>query len=332
MNLFLTYRGSGSSGGVMMFILVRGVRLTAQSLASMRLTGVLSPLLLGDAIAGHVALCGRAQMEALLFVSARLAVHSPRCLALLLERAAGGGGAAAWIARQPLGRQVMAVGLCGTAAPAAATAAVQLSVYAAALAARVAARPAAAALATRQFCHDATTVVAAGGASIVAGGCGAVIGGLLLPGVGTVLGSLVGSIGGGYLPYLLRSSGPCVEWEQNHILMREEEDEHGCRRVLAIAEEEGDWLIIADTNVDSEFIFCDITAADTSNSNVHFCVEEPLVGNASTTSRQSSICWWDCDENYSVEKERYMDAAEYSWMLTSEADAISHLNTVEGKV
>ncbi|KAH9598997.1 hypothetical protein LSM04_005515 [Trypanosoma melophagium] len=326
--LFIMPRG----GGMVMFILVRGARVTAQSLASMRLTGVLSPLLLGDAIAGHVALCGRAQVEALLFLAARLAVHSPRCLSVRIERAAGGGGAAAWIARQPLGRQVAAVGLYGTAAPAIATAAVQLTVYTAALAARVAARPTAAPLATRQFCHDAATVVAAGGASIVAGSCGAVIGGLLLPGVGTALGSLVGSIGGGYLPYLLRSSGPCVEWEQNHIRMQEGGN-RGCRRVLAIAEEEGDWLIIADNDGDSEFILCDLTSSDTNGSEIHFHVEEPFVGNASTTSISSSICWWDGEEGTSGEKERYINTAESSWRPNSEAETISHLlNTVEGRI
>ncbi|KEG14911.1 hypothetical protein DQ04_00261100 [Trypanosoma grayi] len=181
------------------------------------------------------------------------------------------------LAKQSLSRQVIAVGLHANAASALAATTVQIGIHTCVLLQRGVTRPELSELARQQFWYDATTALTVGGASIVGGGCGAVVGGLLLPGVGTALGSLAGSLGGGFLPYMLRCTGPEVQRRRElQELSRYCETE----RPLQIAESDGDWLVVCDGGSCTQCVHWDTIENDN-----EWCVEELFRDGCSGPSR-----------------------------------------------
>ncbi|RNF09770.1 uncharacterized protein Tco025E_06936 [Trypanosoma conorhini] len=235
------------------FVAVRVGRATLQSVAAVRLAGSCAHLLFGEVVASNAALTGRAQVEAFLFLLSRVSVSSPQnlvrgvqALGRLLARCAPGtvGSTTAttsWLAKQSLLMQVKTIGLHGSAVSALASTAVQLGLQGCFLVQRsITDRE----IAAQQFYYDVVTALQSGAASVAGGSCGAVLGALLLPGLGTALGAFIGSCGCGFLPYFLRRDGPEERRE------RERQAAAECRdlgRPLDVVEdEEVGWLLLVE--------------------------------------------------------------------------------------
>ncbi|ESL06072.1 hypothetical protein TRSC58_06259 [Trypanosoma rangeli SC58] len=244
-------------------------RATVRSIAAVRLAGCYSHLLFGKVIASHAALSGRAQAEAFLFILLHVPVYLPRnvvwtteLLARLLARCTPGNvgsttTATSWLARQSILTQVKTIGIHGSAVSALSSTAVQLGFHGCVFLKRSFKDRE---RASQQFCYDAVTTLASGAASVVGGSCGAVLGALILPGVGTALGALVGSLGFSFVPYALRCDGP----EDRRERMRQTFLEcNNLGKTLDVIEDEGtDWLLLVECEEDATAICFDCMAGD----------------------------------------------------------------------
>ncbi|RNF09134.1 hypothetical protein TraAM80_02393 [Trypanosoma rangeli] len=244
-------------------------RATLRSVAAVRLAGSYSHLLFGEVIASHAALSGRAQVEAFLFLLSHAPVSLPHKLVwatqllprLLAKCAPGNVGstttATSWLAKQSILTQVKTIGIHGSAVSALSSTAVQLGFQGCVLLKRsLKGRE----VASQQFCYDAVTTLASGAASVVGGSCGAIIGALILPGVGTALGALVGSLGCSFVPYALRRDGP--EDRRERMRQVSAECNNFGKTMDVIEDEEADWLLLVECEEDANAAFFDRMLGD----------------------------------------------------------------------
>ncbi|AAZ10552.1 uncharacterized protein TEOVI_000793600 [Trypanosoma equiperdum] len=245
-------------------IVIRVGRAAISSVASRKLCVALSPRLLGEGIASNVSLSSRVQREAFYYVVSYLSLRRPVLIAWPVEkvlwiigRNASGSVSGTTtnimsrLAGQPLVRQVTAVALHGGIASTAAAVVVQIGGRSFVLLRRAITDSSFSKLSLQQYCHDVVTILASAGVSVAGGGVGAVVGGFILPGIGTVIGCIVGSFGGGLVPYALRDEGPEKKQQQmaQHC--------YNPTRPLKILEEDDGWLYITDCTGDSQYMFYD---------------------------------------------------------------------------
>ncbi|KAG8345601.1 hypothetical protein TRVL_03572 [Trypanosoma vivax] len=224
----------------------------AKSVASIRLCGMLSPLILGDGLASDVLLSSCAQREALLRIISYITILWPGCVARLITKCVPTPvGTAAHVtirlAEQPLLQQVKAIGLHGGAASALAAATTQIISSFFYLLRRSVTDPSFSWVSVEQFYYDTVTALLSVATSVAVGSSGAAIGGICVPGVGTAVGCIVGSMCGGYIPHMVRRGGPEKCKSYNSVGSQ-------CPAPVELIEGSEGWLLIEDCESnDSQF-------------------------------------------------------------------------------
>ncbi|CCD16094.1 unnamed protein product [Trypanosoma congolense IL3000] len=245
------------------FVVLRVGRSAVESIASSRLCLAFSPLLLGEGVASNVTLAGHVQREAFFYIMSHPSICRPVYLAWSVQRVAcvigrcspapvsSAANLTAWLAGQPLLQQVIAIGVHGGLASSVAAAVVQVGGRTFVLLRRALSDSEFSQLTLQQYRHDVFTILVSAGSSVVGGSCGAVLGGLALPGVGTVVGCFVGSLLGGLAPYKVCGEGP--EKEHRRLM------EHCCNptRPLKVLDDDDGWLVVSDCEGESKYIFFD---------------------------------------------------------------------------
>lgn len=179
--------------------------------------GRLTPEILSEALQSSSTIRGHVQREAVKLLVVRLSLRSPQQLQWLLRLVGDcvGGlsltGAIASLTQRSLLYQVANFGLRGSAASAITTTAVQVGLTTCTLVTTNAAfwRKGDQKMSMQQYRYELLTSFCTGVGSVAGGAVGAAVGSMVVPGVGTAFGSVLCSVGGGYIPgYLRDKKGP----------------------------------------------------------------------------------------------------------------------------
>lgn len=215
-------------------------------LASLQLGASVSKALLGSAVssaaltriaaleatAGTVALTSAAQMQALGLIALKVPLGSAgagslqQCTAAIASFVVANEAAVARVAQMPALQQVLHVGLASNAVSTVVAAAIQESLAVAYLVAGQ--------RSLVEFKEDTVSVLLASAGSMCGGAAGAALGTLVVPGGGTALGALVGSLCGSFAPQALCGKGAAAIEAPPH------------RRPLRVVSRPGGWLEVCD--------------------------------------------------------------------------------------
>lgn len=191
--------------------------------------GRLTPEILSEALQSSSTIRGHVQREAVKLLVVRVGLRTPQQLQWLVRLVGDcvGGlsltGAITSLTQRSLLYQVANFGLRGSAASAITTAAVQVGLTTCTLVTTNAAfwRRGDHKMTIRQYRYELLTSVYTGMGSIAGGAAGAAVGSLVMPGVGTAFGSVLCSVGGGYVPgYLRDKRGPDDRRRQQAVALR----------------------------------------------------------------------------------------------------------------
>ncbi|AIN99996.1 hypothetical protein LPMP_290460 [Leishmania panamensis] len=191
--------------------------------------GKLTPEIVGEALISSSTIRGHVQREAMRLLVVRVSMRTPRQLQWLLHiigDCAGGLSATdalSSLAKRSLFYQVTSFGLHGSAASAITTAALQVGITTCTLLTSNAAfwRDRDSRMSLRQYRYELLTSLYTSVGTVAGGAVGAALGSMVIPGIGTAFGSVLCSVGGGYVPgYLRDKKGPDDRRRQQAVSLR----------------------------------------------------------------------------------------------------------------
>lgn len=191
--------------------------------------GKLTPEIVGEALMSSSTVRGHVQREAMRLIVVRVSMQAPRQLQWLVHLIgdyAGGLSATdalSALTKRSLFYQVTSFGMRGSAASAIATAALQLGVTTCTLFTSNAAfwRDRDSRMSLRQYRYELLTSLFTSAGTVAGGAAGAAVGSMVMPGIGTAFGSVLCSVGGGYVPgYMRDKKGPDDRRRQQAVALR----------------------------------------------------------------------------------------------------------------
>ncbi|KAG5473705.1 hypothetical protein LSCM1_04334 [Leishmania martiniquensis] len=191
--------------------------------------GRLTPEILGEALVSSSTIRGHVQREAVRLLVVRVSMRTPRQLQWLLHLigdCAGGLSATdalSSLAKRSLFYQVTSFGLHGSVASAITTAALHIGITTCTLLTSNVAlwRDEESRMSLRQYRYEVLTSLYASVGTVAGGAAGAAVGSMVMPGIGTAFGSVLCSVGGGYLPgYLRDNNGPDDRRRRQAVALR----------------------------------------------------------------------------------------------------------------
>ncbi|KAG5473422.1 hypothetical protein LSCM4_03488 [Leishmania orientalis] len=191
--------------------------------------GRLTPEILGEALISSSTIRGHVQRESVRLLVVRVSMRTPRQLQWLLHLigdCAGGLSATdalSSLAKRSLFYQVASFGLHGSVASAITTAALHVGITTCTLLTSNVSlwRDEDSRMSLRQYRYEVLTSLYASVGTVAGGAAGAAVGSMVMPGIGTAFGSVLCSVGGGYLPgYLRDKKGPDDRRRQQAVSLR----------------------------------------------------------------------------------------------------------------
>ncbi|GET90306.1 hypothetical protein, conserved [Leishmania tarentolae] len=179
--------------------------------------GKLTPEIVGEALMSSSTIRGHVQREAVRLLVVRISMRTPQKLQWLLNLIGDYAGSLSAtdtmssLAKRSLFYQVTSFGLHGSVASAITTAALQFGMTTCTLLTSNVAlwRDQDKRMSLRQYRYELLTSLYASVGTVAGGAAGAAVGSLVMPGIGTAFGSVLCSVGGGYVPgYLRDRKGP----------------------------------------------------------------------------------------------------------------------------
>ncbi|CAG9577775.1 conserved hypothetical protein [Leishmania major strain Friedlin] len=192
-------------------------------------TGKLTPEIVGEALMSSSTIRGHVQREAVRLLVVRISMRAPQQLQWLLNLIGDCAGslsatdALSSLAKRSLFYQVTSFGLHGSAASAITTAALQIGMTTCTLLTSNAAlwRDQDNRMSLRQYRYELLTSLYTSVGTVAGGAAGAAAGSMIMPGIGTAFGSVLCSVGGGYVPgYLRDKKGPDDRRRQQATALR----------------------------------------------------------------------------------------------------------------